>query len=67
MYQAYGEYVTGQKAPTSGVYEYVRHTDGPPYCTPTANERYIPLSAGETFPPHKSCEKGVIWRFYRPA
>lgn len=57
---------TGEKAPVSGVYEYVRHTT-PTACTPTYAEREIPLSKGETFPPHRSCGKGVIWKLKRRA
>jgi len=53
---------TGEKAPVSGDYEYVRHTDTGITCTPTAAEKQIPLSRGETFPPHRSCGRGVVWK-----
>lgn len=55
---------TGEKAPVSGDYDYVQHIDSTG-CTPTPAERQITLSAGETFPPHRSCNKGVIWRLSR--
>ncbi len=55
-------YRTGQKAPVSGVYAFVRHTQTTNCKGPTAAERTIPLSQGETFPPHRSCNTGVIWR-----
>lgn len=54
-------FVTGEKAPVSGVYDFVRHIDNS-WCQATQEERRIPLSAGETFPPHRSCRKGVVWR-----
>ena len=57
---------TGQRAPVSGVYEYVRHLV-PSSCTPTPNEREIPLSQGEVFPPHRSCNAGVLWKLIRHA
>ncbi len=55
------QYTTGQKAPVSGVYAYVRHTDNT-YCLPTPAEARIPLSKDETFPPHRRCGKGVVWQ-----
>jgi YjzC-like protein len=54
-------YTTGQRAPVSGKYEYVRHTQ-PTACAPSWAERKIPLSKGETFPPHRSCGSGVVWK-----
>ena len=55
---------TGEKAPNTGVYIYVRHIDSSS-CTPTQEERVIQLSEGETFPPHRSCNLGVIWKLSR--
>lgn len=55
------EYRTGEKAPVSGWYDWVRHTT-PSSCRPTTDERRIPLSKGETFPPCRSCETGAVWR-----
>ena len=60
------EITTGQKAPISGVYAYVRHLNRVG-CTPTPNEREIPLSAGEVAPPHRSCNASVVWRLARYA
>ncbi|MCL6613166.1 MAG: YjzC family protein [Firmicutes bacterium] len=51
---------TGEKAPSTGDYEFVMHLDGTTNCT--SDERRIHLEKGETFPPHKSCEKACYWR-----
>jgi YjzC-like protein len=56
------DYHTGQKAPVSGRYEFVRHTSPDSSCHPTAGERSIPLSRGERFPPCRSCDSGAVWR-----
>ena len=58
---------TGEKAPTSGVYAYVRHLNTGSRCQPTPAEMEIPLSRGETAPPHRSCWLGVLWRLVRSA
>jgi YjzC-like protein len=55
------EYRTGEKAPDSGRYDFVRHTTTNS-CSPTPAERRIPLSKGETFPPCRSCRTGAVWR-----
>lgn len=52
---------TGQRAPESGVYEYVRPLDHSA-CQPTPEERRIPLTRGEAFPPHRSGGAAVVWR-----
>jgi len=54
-------FTTGQRAPVSGRYDYVRHTSST-LCAPTYAERRIPLAKGETFPPHRSCGSGVVWK-----
>jgi len=54
------EYRTGENAPHTGTYTFVRHI-GNTSCSPTYEERHIPLSADEKFPPCKSCNTGVIW------
>jgi len=54
------QFTTGQKAPVSGVYSFVRHIDHT-QCFASQAERRIPLSEGEVFPPHRSCGKGVVW------
>jgi hypothetical protein len=61
MVQIGDTFKTGENAPVSGDYEYVKHIE-PTGCVPTSAERQIPLAKGETFPPHKSCGKGVIWK-----
>jgi len=53
-------FTTGQKCQESGVYIFVRHMDNS-ICQGSPGEKRIPLSKGETFPPHRSCSKGVIW------
>jgi hypothetical protein len=55
------EYRTGEKAPISGRYDFVRHSSTTS-CSPTPAERRIPLSEGETFPPCRSCRTGAVWR-----
>lgn len=61
MYYIGQQFKTGEKAPVSGIYIYVRHTSST-FCVPTQNERSIPLAKGDPFPPHKSCQQGVIWQ-----
>jgi hypothetical protein len=57
------QYYTGQKAPISGVYSFVRHMDGTfPYFCATSGASQIPLAKGETFPPHGGCGKSAYWR-----
>lgn len=58
-----GLYKTGDKAPYTGRYEFVRYTDGSTTPAPTIEEKIIPLSRGEVFPPVKSCNKGAWRRF----
>ena len=59
------EFHTGERAPVSGVYQYVRHVSGS--CGYTPAEKEIPLSKGEIFPPHRSCSKSVVWKLIRYA
>lgn len=54
-------YSTGEKAPQTGRYRFVRYTDGTTTPAPTAEERVIPLSVGETFPPIRSSGKAAWW------
>lgn len=58
---------TGEKVPTSGIYSYQGPVEGQTSCIPTREEREIPLSQGETFPPVKSCRTGAKWRLERRA
>jgi len=64
MAQIGDQFRTGSIAPVSGDYEFVQHVDSCP-CSPTEEEREIPLEKGERFPPCKSCETAVIWRLIR--
>ncbi|MEN9935879.1 MAG: hypothetical protein RLZZ387_2458 [Chloroflexota bacterium] len=57
-----GLYKTGDTSPATGRYEFVRYTDGSTTPSPTSQERVIPLSRGEVFPPIRSCNKGAWWR-----
>lgn len=58
---------TGEKVPASGIYSYQGPVDGQRSCTPTREEREVPLSKGETFPPVKSCASGAKWKLTRRA
>ena len=55
-------YETGDKAPKTGTYEWVRYTDGTKTPTPTKNEKRIPLDKGDTFPPVRSAKKAAVWQ-----
>lgn len=55
-------YKTGDTAPQAGRYQFVRYTDGTTAPAPTSEERVIPLSRGEVFPPIRSCNKGAWWQ-----
>jgi len=58
---------TGEICQRPGIYDFVRHVDGSAGCHPTSEEKMIPLSKGDTFPPIKSCKKGAIWTFVKDA
>jgi hypothetical protein len=58
---------TGQKCETSGSYVWDGYDDGTTTPAPTAEERVIPMKAGETFPPVKSAKKGAWWKLQRIA
>lgn len=60
-------YETGEECPRSGVWGFDGYTDGTSTPSPTAEERQIPLSRGETFPPIRSTGKACYWRFLRDA
>ena len=55
---------TGEEAPESGTYQYDGPTDDGVTCEPTPEEKVIPLSKGEKFPPIKSCGSsgGAFWK-----
>ena len=58
---------TGEKVPVSGVYSYQGTVGEGTNCVPTREERHVPLSKGETFPPVKSCSTGAKWKLDRRA
>lgn len=55
-------YKTGQTCETSGRYDFDGYVDGTWSPSPTPEERRIPLSKGETFPPVKSSNKAAWWK-----
>lgn len=55
-------YRTGQEAPKTGTYSWVKYTDETVSPPPTANEQQIPLEQGEKFPPVRSAGKAAWWR-----
>ncbi len=55
-------YHTGQQAPVSGAYAWDGYMDDTFSPAPTAEERVIRLTSGETFPPIRSCDKAAYWR-----
>ncbi len=54
-------YKTGQKCEASGRYRFDGYTDGTTSPSPRPEEREIPLSRGETFPPVRSTGKSCFW------
>jgi len=56
---------TGETCKESGVYEFDGYLDGTYSPAPTAEEKRIPLSSGETFPPIRSSEKACYWKLVR--
>lgn len=56
---------TGQTCDTSGSYVFDVYVDGTTAPAPTTDERVIPLSKGETFPPVKSSKKACWWKLQR--
>lgn len=58
---------TGEICIESGVYDFDGYLDGTSYPSPTAEERRIPLSAHETFPPIRSTGKACYWKLVRKA
>ena len=55
------DFFTGQRAPISGIYEYLRHLENTT-CYVTMEERYISQPKNAEFPPHRFCERAVVWR-----
>lgn len=60
-------YKTGQQCPQSAVWKFAGYVDGSQWPPPKPEERDIPLSKGEIFPPIRSAAKAAWWRFYRDA
>lgn len=58
-------FYTGQTCDTSGSYVFDGYLDGTSTPAPTAEERVIPLSKGETFPPVRSAKKSAWWKLQR--
>lgn len=56
------QYKTGEEAPFTGDYVFVRYVDGTTTPAPTANEKEIHLERKENFPPIRSCNKAAWWR-----
>ena len=53
---------TGEKCAVKGTYEFDGYLDNTSWPSPTAQESRIPLTAGETFPPVRSANKGCWWK-----
>ncbi len=56
---------TGTKCETTGRYLFDGYVDGTKTPAPTTEEREIPLSKGEVFPPVRSSGKGAWWKLQR--
>ena len=54
-------YKTGQECPRTSRYQFDGYADGTWTPAPTAEEKEIPLSKGETFPPIRSQNKACWW------
>ncbi|HEX5920678.1 MAG TPA: hypothetical protein VFY55_02755 [Nitrososphaeraceae archaeon] len=61
------EYHTGELAPHSGSFNLLRHASTflkrirKERCALPPNERMVPLSKGDPFPPCRCCNASVIW------
>lgn len=58
---------TGQTCEATGSYVFDGYLDGSSSPSPTAEERVIPLSRSETFPPIRSASKACWWKLQRLA
>ena len=56
---------TGQPCDTTGSYVFDGYVDGTYAPAPTQEERVIPLSKGEPFPPVRSAQKACWWKLQR--
>lgn len=55
-------YRTGEKCEVSGCYTFDGYVDGTHYPSPHPQEREIPVSRSETFPPIRSAGKACYWK-----
>lgn len=62
MTQTITEAKTGTPCKESGRYRFDRYVDESTQPAPKPDEREIPLSQGERFPPIRSCEKACYWK-----
>lgn len=56
------KFKTGETCIVSGRYRFDGYTDGTSSPAPRREEREIPLSRGETFPPIRSSGKACWWK-----
>lgn len=56
---------TGDECPESGRYRFDGYLDGTSTPEPTPEEKVIPLSKGETFPPIRSTGKACWWKLIK--
>lgn len=55
-------YRTGERCEVSGRYDFDGYTDGTRTPEPRPEEKRIPLSKTEVFPPIRSSGKGCYWK-----
>ena len=57
-------FVTGQKAPVTGLYNFIGHVGNVDRhdCLAMTEECEIALTQGDTFPSHWSCGENVVWQ-----
>lgn len=56
---------TGETAEVSGLYNHIGNPDGKTSCSPTAEEKIIPLEEGDKAPPVKSCKEPALWELVK--
>jgi hypothetical protein len=56
---------TGATCTTSGSYVFDEYVDAPATPEPTQEERVIPLTRNEIFPPIKSAKRAAWWKLQR--
>ncbi|MBD3273044.1 YjzC family protein [Candidatus Dependentiae bacterium] len=57
----------GEICPESGVYKLREHDCGKGHAQRSEEQREIPLTKGEKFPPCKNCQAGVTWVLVKKA